>query len=80
MNLRARPSPASCPPIPIAAADGKFIIIGANGDSIFKRLCEKMGRPDMAEDARFANNAGRVKHEPEIDAGRRRVDRIAWIQ
>jgi crotonobetainyl-CoA:carnitine CoA-transferase CaiB-like acyl-CoA transferase len=49
-------------------SDGKFIIIGANGDSIFKRLCEKMGRPDMAADPRFADNAGRVEHEPEIDA------------
>lgn len=49
-------------------ADSKFIVIGANGDSIFKRLCEKMGRPNMGEDPRFAHNAGRVKHEPEIDA------------
>jgi len=49
-------------------ADGKFIIIGANGDSIFKRLCEQMGRPDMAQDARFASNAGRVESEEEIDA------------
>jgi crotonobetainyl-CoA:carnitine CoA-transferase CaiB-like acyl-CoA transferase len=49
-------------------ADGKFIIIGANGDSIFKRLCETMGRPDMAEDTRLADNAGRVEHEDELDA------------
>jgi len=49
-------------------ADGKFIIIGANGDSIFKRLCEKMGRPDMADDPRLADNAGRVEHEEELDA------------
>jgi crotonobetainyl-CoA:carnitine CoA-transferase CaiB-like acyl-CoA transferase len=49
-------------------ADGKFIIIGANGDSLFRRLCEKMGRDDMAADARFADNAGRVEHEEEIDA------------
>ena len=48
-------------------SDGKFIIIGANGDSIFKRLCEKMGRPEMANDQRFADNAGRVSHEQEID-------------
>ncbi len=48
-------------------ADGKFIIIGANGDSIFKRLCENMGRRDMAEDTRLASNAGRVEHEQEID-------------
>jgi len=51
-----------------ACKDGKYVIIGANGDSIFKRLCEAMGRADMAEDARLAHNAGRVLHEPEIDA------------
>ena len=51
-----------------SCADGKFIIIGANGDSIFRRLCEKMGRSDMAEDPRLENNAGRVEHEAEIDA------------
>jgi crotonobetainyl-CoA:carnitine CoA-transferase CaiB-like acyl-CoA transferase len=49
-------------------SDGKFIIIGANGDSIFKRLCETMGNPEMAEDPRYANNTGRVEHEPVIDA------------
>ena len=51
-----------------SCADGKFIIIGANGDSIFKRLCEEMDRPDMADDPRLADNAGRVEHEAEIDA------------
>ncbi len=50
-----------------ACADGKFIIIGGNGDSIFRRLCEAMGRHDMATDARLAHNAGRVEHEAEID-------------
>jgi len=49
-------------------ADGKYVIIGANGDSIFRRLCETMNRPDMAKDPRLANNAGRVEHEAEIDA------------
>lgn len=49
-------------------ADGKFIVIGANGDSIFKRLCETMGRPEMGSDPRLENNAGRVEHEAEIDA------------
>lgn len=48
--------------------DGKYVIIGANGDSIFKRLCETMGRPDMAADPRTTDNAGRVQHEAEIDA------------
>jgi len=48
-------------------SDGKFIVIGANGDSIFKRLCEQMGRKDMADDERLASNAGRVQYEQEID-------------
>ena len=47
--------------------DGKYVIIGGNGDSIFKRLMHTLGRPDMAEDARLAGNAGRVQHEREID-------------
>jgi crotonobetainyl-CoA:carnitine CoA-transferase CaiB-like acyl-CoA transferase len=48
--------------------DGKYVIIGGNGDSIFQRLMQTAGRPDMAADTRFKDNAGRVLHEPEIDA------------
>ena len=47
--------------------DGKFVVIGGNGDSIFKRLMETARRPDMAQDPRLSDNAGRVKHEEEID-------------
>jgi crotonobetainyl-CoA:carnitine CoA-transferase CaiB-like acyl-CoA transferase len=49
-------------------ADDKYVVIGANGDSLFQRLMRAIGRVDMADDPRFANNAGRVKHEKEIDA------------
>jgi crotonobetainyl-CoA:carnitine CoA-transferase CaiB-like acyl-CoA transferase len=48
-------------------ADGKYIIIGGNGDSIYQRLMRAIGRPEMAEDARFATNAKRVENEKEID-------------
>jgi crotonobetainyl-CoA:carnitine CoA-transferase CaiB-like acyl-CoA transferase len=48
-------------------ADEKFIIIGANGDSIFRRLMNKIGRPDLAAHPEMQNNAGRVNHEAEID-------------
>ncbi|WP_461516589.1 CaiB/BaiF CoA transferase family protein [Porticoccus sp.] len=48
-------------------ADGKFVVIGGNGDSIFKRLMKAAGRPDMAVDPRLADNAGRVRFEHEID-------------
>ena len=48
-------------------ADGKYIIIGGNGDSIFKRLMNAAGRPDMAEDPGMSDNRGRVEHEKAID-------------
>lgn len=45
----------------------KYIVIGGNGDSIFQRLMETAGYPEMACDPRMATNAGRVVHEAEID-------------
>ncbi len=51
-----------------ACADGKYIVIGGNGDSIFKRLMEAIDRKDMAEDPALAVNSGRVQHEAKIDA------------
>jgi len=48
-------------------SDGKYIVIGGNGDSIFQRLMVAAGRPEMAEDPRLATNQGRVEHELEID-------------
>jgi len=48
-------------------ADAKHVVIGGNGDSIFKRLMHAIGRPDMADDDGLADNAGRVKQEPMID-------------
>lgn len=47
--------------------DNKYIVIGGNGDSIFKRLMNCTGREDLAVDERLASNAGRVAHEGEID-------------
>lgn len=48
-------------------ADDKLIVIGANTNSMFKRLVEAMGQPQMATDPRFADNAGRVKCQDEVD-------------
>ena len=48
--------------------DGRYIVIGGNGDSIFQRLMVAVGRDDLAEDPRLATNPGRVEHEAEIDA------------
>ncbi|MDP6968605.1 MAG: CaiB/BaiF CoA-transferase family protein [Gammaproteobacteria bacterium] len=47
--------------------DGKYVVIGGNGDSIFVRLMAAAERPDLGHDKRLANNTGRVTHEQEID-------------
>ncbi|MBU3561288.1 CaiB/BaiF CoA transferase family protein [Polynucleobacter hallstattensis] len=47
--------------------DGKYILIAGNGDSIFKRLMKLIGREDLAEDAEFGSNDGRVKRVGELD-------------
>jgi crotonobetainyl-CoA:carnitine CoA-transferase CaiB-like acyl-CoA transferase len=49
-------------------SDNKHVIIGGNGDSIFKRLMNAIGRPDMANDPKLEHNQGRVDNEKEIDA------------
>ena len=49
-------------------SDNKHVIIGGNGDSIFKRLMNAIGRPDIANDPRLEQNQGRVDNEKEIDA------------
>ena len=47
--------------------DGLYVIIGGNGDSIYKRLMMAAGRADMANDPEYATNADRVRNEPEVD-------------
>jgi crotonobetainyl-CoA:carnitine CoA-transferase CaiB-like acyl-CoA transferase len=49
-------------------ADGKYVVVGGNGDSIYQRLMRAIGRPEMADAPRFATNAKRVENEREIDA------------
>ncbi len=48
--------------------DGKYVVIGANGDSIFKRMMIAIGRDDLAQDPLLAHNDGRVKRTGELDA------------
>jgi crotonobetainyl-CoA:carnitine CoA-transferase CaiB-like acyl-CoA transferase len=47
--------------------DGKYVVIGANGDGIFKRLMTVIGHPEYAEDPRFKNNALRSNHADFLD-------------
>jgi crotonobetainyl-CoA:carnitine CoA-transferase CaiB-like acyl-CoA transferase len=46
-----------------ASADG-HIILGVGNDSQFASFCRVAGRPELAEDRRFATNPERVKHRP----------------
>lgn len=48
--------------------DGRFVIIGGNGDAIFKRLMNAIGRSDLAEDPELATNAGRDARRGEVYA------------
>jgi formyl-CoA transferase len=47
--------------------DGQHVVIGANADSIFKRLMKVIGRADLAEDPSLSDNAGRAKRGDELD-------------
>ena len=48
-------------------ADGQ-ILIGANQDSVWRRLAECMGRPELGSDPRFADHVARGENQAEIDA------------
>lgn len=54
--------------------DGPFMI-GANKDSLWKRLAAAMGRPELGDDPRYATHLARGKNQNELDA---LID--AWTQ
>jgi crotonobetainyl-CoA:carnitine CoA-transferase CaiB-like acyl-CoA transferase len=47
-------------------SDGDYLI-GANQDSVFARLCEAMGQPELATDPRFASHIARGRNQQELD-------------
>jgi formyl-CoA transferase len=59
--------PGIAPSNAYRCADGVVLVAG-NGDSIFKRLMQTIGRDDLANDPALADNAGRVARVAEIDA------------
>ena len=48
-------------------ADNDMIIMGANQDSVFARLCNAMQQPELAEDERFSNHVARGDNQTELD-------------
>jgi len=47
--------------------DGKMLLIAANQDTVFKRLTEAMGRPELAQDERYATHTARGAVQKELD-------------
>ncbi|MFZ5668424.1 MAG: CaiB/BaiF CoA transferase family protein [Pseudomonadota bacterium] len=48
--------------------DGALVVIGANQDTLFRRLCQAMGRPELADDPRYAGHAARGENQAALDA------------
>ncbi|UGT44086.1 CoA transferase [Nocardia yamanashiensis] len=48
-------------------AGGEMILIAANQDSVFARLTELMGRPELASDPRYSNHTARGARMDELD-------------
>ncbi|MFZ6761782.1 CaiB/BaiF CoA transferase family protein [Pseudoroseomonas sp. WGS1072] len=60
--------PTAAPTNTYPCADGKWLCVAGNSDFIFRRLMAAIGRPDLADDPRMADNGGRCAHAAELDA------------
>ena len=49
-------------------ADGEMVLVAANQDSVFARLAEAMGEPELATDERYASHSARGERQAELDA------------
>jgi formyl-CoA transferase/succinyl-CoA--D-citramalate CoA-transferase len=60
--------PGIAPSSVYPTADGEWIVMGANQDSVFRRLAELMGRPEWAaEGSPYATHEGRGEHQARLD-------------
>lgn len=59
--------PGIAPTNAYQCADGKYALIAGNGDGIFRRLMEVIGRRDLRDDPELAQNDGRVKQVERLD-------------
>src|ERR1700753_1317510 len=49
------------------SADGSWVVIAANQNTVFTRLCAAMGRPELSTDDRFATHVARGRNQDELD-------------
>jgi formyl-CoA transferase len=54
---------------------GRNIVIGAGNDAQFRKLCQMLGKPGMADDPRFRTNKDRLAHKAEMEAELRALTR-----
>lgn len=59
--------PGVAPANAYPTADGSEVLIAGNADGVFRRLCEAMGRPELADDDRFCDHTARGTHAGELD-------------
>jgi formyl-CoA transferase len=65
--------------------DDTWIVIAANADTVFRRLCAAMDMPELADDPRFVNHLARGEHQQEIEAivaewaAAREAAEIDWV-
>ncbi|QVI26813.1 CoA transferase [Mycolicibacterium neoaurum] len=50
------------------SANGSWVVIAANQDTVFRRLCAAMGQPGLATDERFVDHVARGRNQDDLDA------------
>lgn len=48
--------------------DGRWVVVAANADGVFRRLCDAMERPEWKTNPRYATHEARGVHQAELDA------------
>jgi formyl-CoA transferase len=66
------------------AGDGKMFILAVGNDRIWRRFCEVIGRPELADDPRFRTNPDRVRNQDELERILQEIfmtrDRDYWVR
>jgi len=60
--------PGIAPSNAYPTGDGREVIIGANQDSVFQRLCTAMGAPELAQDPSYSSHRARGENAEALDA------------
>lgn len=70
---RAINLPIAAPSRHFCAGDGQWFSVSVISDAAFGRFCDVVGRPEWVSNPRYATNAGRVAHRPQMAAELRAI-------